>query len=438
MSIDDIATMWRTTRHAPLTRSCHGHWRTELAVDFLEPGEFCEVRRATLQDGEGQTLAIVELPATERALFEGRDPLGPERDQDAVRASVEALENDREERFSAPLEALGPGEREVFRVLMLVERLLLGSNLRVPGLELLPLNKGSTSRDEAHVINAVLRELGWGASVDPAWWGEQSSRERPIVLLRANRVIAIDHHAALVAAQDARDLVLDVLASQRRARGQPFGAVVQRLVDADSGTWADSRIYIEQRNYGGNLATGFISGEDPHALVARYRAVSQDMFARLVVQLFAEAQTERNEDFAYFRFWNLLEVVATARIPNEATQVTDFSGAGLTNASGQPITRANARGRVYDLVREYAQRRQWSEQIVSANGNLQDAVDSWYARRNLTAHSGGFDAQDPTQQGYGAALRTVEPSSSWSGHGRYLEALRSASELVESVELARV
>ncbi len=56
------------------------------------------------------------------------------------------------------------------------------------------------------------------------------------------------------------------------------------------------------------------------------RATTDDPFLALCLALYREAKAETDLDFAYFRYWNLLEVIASDRIAPGA-DVTDFKGA---------------------------------------------------------------------------------------------------------------
>ena len=203
LAIDDMTTMWRTTVVAGvIIETLHG-WSGELDTSWLQEGELCELSRAELIGGGGEyVLAVVESGPHERALFEGRSADATPRPAEAVVAAVREVEDRRRLREAEPLSAPGPGPMHAFRVLLFVERLLLRSVLRVPGMQLVPLAHGNVSRDEAFIINRALRELGWQAAVDPQWWAEHSNEAKPMELLRADRVLAPDHTAALVAASD--------------------------------------------------------------------------------------------------------------------------------------------------------------------------------------------------------------------------------------------
>ncbi len=107
--------------------------------------------------------------------------------QQALNAAQEAVA-ERERRYAEPLgDPDRPGNAE-FRVLALVERVLLAQPLRVPGVQMLPLRSGddavgNRSTDEAAIINGALGELEWRVWLKPDQWAQLNTRERPIMVM---------------------------------------------------------------------------------------------------------------------------------------------------------------------------------------------------------------------------------------------------------------
>ena len=315
--------------------------------------------------------------------------------------------------YAKPLGNADRAEAEEFRVMMFVERLLLTGFLRVPGVQMAPITEanqpiiksfGLGSSDELELINHVLRDRGWmdvRTGVDAAWWRDKSSKNRPVVLMYAPRVFAASYDHALQIAHARRDQLLRLLAFHRNYSGFPFTTVVQKL-DSSTRHYSEARVYPEFERYTGNLLGGSISGEDQSLLLADYRAMRLDPFLGFVLHLHAEAQAEKDLDFAYFRYWNLLEAIAGERIEPKIP-VTDFEGAVILTADGKkPFTTSVARGRVYEMVKRDIQSHGAGEDLYQEARNLSvklwDAVYVWYGFRNATAHHGGFNPNDPNQQ----------------------------------------
>lgn len=353
-------------------------------------------------------------------------------------SAAEEVEKEREARLAVPLGDSQAPDATEFRALMFVERLLLTNYMRVPGIELLPLSSGNPATGEAEIVNSVLAELDWNAGVDPSQWTDKSSRERPILLVRIARIFAATHEEALLLAHQRRDRLLDIMALQRGSSGVPFATVVQKLVDVEGGRYAEARIYPEGKAYTGNLVGGGVSGEDSQTLLVLDQATEGDPFLRLCVSLFKEAQSESHPDFQYFRYWSLLEVLAADRI-TAGSKVTDFGGQPLS-AGNTPATTGNARGRVYELIKQWMQRRNHSEHNFASpvSESLWDMVGIWYARRNATAHYGAFVVGDPRQQSqnwYERALESHNAAEQQGGIDMCLFNLREATKTVLLWEL---
>jgi hypothetical protein len=173
-------------------------------------------------------------------------------------------------------------------------------------------------------------------------------------------------------------------------------------------------------------------------LILGSESVANDPRLGLLVSLFRDAQAEREVDFAFFRYWNLLEVVAATQIP-AGRPVTDFSGSPLMDGTKGANT-ASPRGRVYESLKRLMTLGAMSESsFVSAPAqNLWDTVGMWYGFRHAAAHHGGFrvgDAVQSRQPWYRLALSAVEHLRSAGIPRRpdsdpYLVSLKLAAQMV--------
>ncbi len=108
-----------------------------------------------------------------------------------------------------------------------------------------------------------------------------------------------------------------------------------------------------------------------------HRVSYASSFVALCLSHFREAQGESNLDFANFRFWNLLEVIAQDRIEN-GTPVTDFDNREL-RVRGKKATTNHPEGRVYELLKRYMLLRNFVEHHFGQPlpEGLWDAVQVW-------------------------------------------------------------
>jgi hypothetical protein len=180
---------------------------------------------------------------------------------------------------------------------------------------------GIGASDEVDIINTVLRGMNWispHASVDHTW-RDRNSRERPVVLMHVPRVFATTHEHAMRLAHSRRDRLLELLAFHRNSSRVPFATVIQKL-DTATSRYAETLIMPEVEIYSGNLMGGFLSGEDQSLLLAHDRAMRSDPYLGFVLYLHKEAQAEKDLEFAYFRYWNLLETIASEKVERGASR----------------------------------------------------------------------------------------------------------------------
>ena len=385
-----------------------------VAATALGSGLLVEVAALQLVDAEGSVAARMtgstDFPRTFfRIKASPNEPsLTPEQAAEIARE----VERNREEMYAEPLGDPGSVDAKEFRVLMFVERLLLTQLLRVPGVQVFPLIEsehpvrksfGLGGAEELEFINQVLRDMNWivpQASIDRSWWREENSRKRPVALMYVPRVFAANENHALWISHGRRDSLLRLLAFHRNYSGVPFATAIQWLDPATS-RYGEVHVYPEVEQYTGNLIGGFLSGESQSLLLANYKAMLSKPFLSFVLHLHAEAQAEKDLDFAYFRYWNLLETIAAERV-EKGTPVTDFDGALILKANDKPFKTDGARGRVYELVKRSMQAQNHKENFHQEARDLAiglwDAVYVWYGFRNATAHHGGFNPEDPNQQ----------------------------------------
>ena len=437
--VGHIDTSLRLATALPVNVGDAGIGVTLEQTDNLEAGSVYEIKVLEPRVQEGVLATFVGGRDFERVFFQveaSTEQHSPSSED--VSAVAGEIERRRETRFAEPLGNQATPDNDEFRVLMFAERVLLTTPLRVPGIEMLPLSTGNTSTDEAKIVNRVLADLNWQGAVDPSWWAEQNSRDRPIVLFKIPRLLAKSADDAMEIAHSRRDRLLDLLALHRGSSGIPFATVVQELADRANNRYGEMNIYTLGRSYTGNLLGGFLSGESSRSLIAHDQAAEADPFLGLCISLFREARAEYHPDLAYFRFWGLLEILAGERV-EECAPVTDLEGREL-QVGNRAANTSYTRDRVYELLKGWMLTRSFSEQSFTdpVTRSLWEAVGVWYARRNATAHYGGFrigDAAQQRQNWYPRALESHVAVARQGGIDHYLRNLREVASNVMEWEL---
>jgi hypothetical protein len=352
---------------------------------------------------------------------------------DLAARAVELREQQRQ-RYEVTLgDASAPHE---FRVLCVIERLLMSTLIRLPGVDVIPIDVRASGVGESQHLNGILRSLGWPTVVDPAAWENRSRANRPWMIMVMNAVRAQSGAAAAEIARRERDRILSLLALNRGAAGRPLATIVESL-DAAGHASADGFVH-EDEAYTGNLLGGFISGEDPEGLLVQSLALEADPLLRLGVTLYRQAVNERDPDIAFFRFWSILEVCSASRVPPSPPTVVYRTDS--TVWPGRYNTTQAAAPRVYEFIKRHATNIDEAS-LVRPAADLYDAVRCWYARRNATAHYGAFDPADLAQKRahwFSAAQRTATVGAQPSPEREWLASLREVVHLVLARELATV
>ncbi|MFB7757265.1 hypothetical protein ACFC18_48080 [Streptomyces sp. NPDC056121] len=337
-----------------------------------------------------------------------------------ARSELAKTEAARKARYSITLEA-GDAKTtdQIFSSVILADGLLITSQLRVPGISVLKLTDSTLGSDGATVLNSVLGQLGFEAVISPDAWLTDMRRRRPAVVIHMPSIQAPSASAAATESRKIAHQLLDLLALNRGSRGRIIGGVIGTPVAATSrvqfaGSW------IEGGEYRGNLIGGFISGEDPQALLSQWSAASRDPRLRLWLALYSDALIDERWEYQLFRCFNLLEGVGKEKLPSNAP-IIGADGNPKLLVDGQPYTTRHAQGKVFELIRLVASATSQAESNFAQGGaDLWDEVGVWTAVRNSVAHRGSWSL--PEGQTPGAKHAQIEESIKARGGSGYLSA----------------
>lgn len=362
--------------------------------EFRLPLEDADRRRIVqllkVLDGSGR-----EIEISEPLIFIESEAGKEWRSGDFAKTELAKTEAARQGRYSLTLQVDGAQESDqIFSCVVLVDGLLVTSQLRVPGISVLKLTDSTLGSDAVDVLNSVLGQLGFNSFVSPdAWLTEMRSR-RPAVVIHVASIQAPDASAAATASRKLAHQLLDLLALNRGSRGRIIGGVIGTPVTASAGSVQFSGSWIEGAGYQGNLIGGFISGEDPHALLGQWSTVSQDPRLRLWLSLYSDALRDERWDYQLFRCFNLLEGIGKEKLSANAA-IIGSDGNPKLQENGQRYTTKHAQGAVFELLRLVASmtnqaESNFAQRGVGPSGDLWDEVGVWTVVRNSVAHRGGL------------------------------------------------
>ncbi|PTT63851.1 hypothetical protein DBR22_15105 [Arthrobacter sp. HMWF013] len=311
--------------------------------------------------------------------------------------------------------------------------LLLTTSLKLPGSNIFGLASRPQGLDAAALTEATASELGWPSRAAQPQWSDAFSQNHPVSVVVFPAVFANSVEELLPMCRQERDVIMSLLALDRGAKGQPLVTIIE---ERDGERVLASKFSFDHRVYQGNLAGGFLSGENQTDLLVKYSAVENDGLVKLCIDLFAEATDDDSKDAKFFRYWSALETLAIARVA---------SGQRLARLDGtlwpDGANTSQAEPRVYELIadRIFGGQDKIDENSVSRPAaDLYTLVRGWYARRNATAHYGRFVLGDPTQAAAGWYSRAVATQSQPGLEEEWLRAIRDVCQWVLRNEARRV
>jgi hypothetical protein len=445
--VGEIETAWRmSTGSIQISRPEAGAIVAEVDLEDLPKGIY-EIRRIELSEDGAISTVLVAGRDFSRTFFEIGESQEQPRDTAEIARAAYEIEARRQVLFSRPLGDLSIPDAKEYRLLCFVERCLIRRGFQFPGFQLMPLDVGSVGEDFVGFLNQFLATNGWGTRIQVDQWVAQAQQGRPMVVFHFPRVFARNEHDAGSLVHEHRDRILDLLAIHRGTSAGPVATVIERLVDPGKDSYGEGKWLLEAEPYTGNLLGGFISGENPVSLLAHFRAIQTEPLAALWVSLFRDARGEFDVHFGFFRYWNVLETMASTLVQR---------GQPVKGARGDPLmigstaaTTGMVVGRVHWLLRETLQRDGLEEEAFTSadsSQSLWEEVQVWYAFRNAAAHHGRFQPGDAAQMKQSWYQRALEAFERVEASGRfddvlanpYLRDLREAAERTLYSELDRM
>lgn len=415
--VDDIDTQFVAGFSIELDPDGNGRASVEPSLGRETAVFVSSIAGAAAELGDEPPVAVIN-PSGEIASVEG------------ARSRREALVEAQEERYRIGLgDPSAAGARE-FRVLTVVERLLLTRELKVPGLRAFPLPVRPNGEAERQLTDQALKMLGWGFSPDPGPWHDRYAASQPWVIVVCEPVWATNREEAIGLARENCARMLSLLSLNRGSRGHPV-ATAAAATDPPS----EVGFLLEERPYTGNLIGGFISGEDQYSLLAQSAAMGADPLLALCVRLFGEALAEPSLDSRYLRLWVILETLSEARLlqPGKRASTVLLPDGSPWTSNPRHSTTKTAQPRVYQFVRDHLTDGQIHEgSLVAPAADLEEAVRSWYARRNSTGHAGG--SANPAGLRSEAARTLPQPGEP----DRWMMSFQEVAKLVLARELHQV
>lgn len=240
------------------------------------------------------------------SIFEIRDRNEPESSHDDLFKDYENLLKARTENFLKGFGEQSTPETQNYLALVFVKNCLLTKRMRLGQYELIPL-EGLGCIDIANLINQFLHNSNLGVLDNLEETLSKAKQGQPTIVAHFPKVVAKDPDSAGKIVEGEINILKDLLSIHRNSYAEIVGCVLINM-------GARQMYYrIITPNYRGNLLGGDIAGEFPRTIIKQMEKVRENSSLQLYAALYKEALKETKTEFAYFRFWNLIETIARSK-----------------------------------------------------------------------------------------------------------------------------
>lgn len=343
--------------------------------------------------------------------------------------------------------ALGSDQCKQYKVIIFGVGCLLHSLQLMKGYVLYPLGLGY-SYD--HMLSAVndFTQKKYGFHLDRVESIESSfASSTPLFAVEFNNIRALNHSDAGSHCGYFSENIFTILAYDRGQRPRTFATIIVDVKTSE--IWQSFHF----PGYRGNLISDFNPSSTANTLQRLLHRIERSPWVDLILRIYADAKTETNRDYACFKYWQILEMIAKKHVSDNTIEVSRPDGTPIEDAIGKAVTTKYALGKVYKYLFDRegglsVRHSNGSEKIIfessedaRANPNfdanttvisLWDTLSALYQIRNATAHSGKFNV-DIASSGGLRERKAVELLSL--SHGAFIDYVSGILMSVVSTEI---
>ncbi|MBQ9314277.1 MAG: hypothetical protein IJ220_04640 [Clostridia bacterium] len=217
---------------------------------------------------------------------------------------------------------------------------------------------------------------------------EKFEHELPSAVFHISNIMALDYEQAKRYALKRIDFLNSVYTVLLGSHGTYFSIVTLNKEEKMS------QISMCNTRYKGNL---FLFAENGFNIKQFYKYIKNDKgYLSVYLKLLVEAKNEDNRMLKYYRYWNILEGIASLK-KYEQCEMKKWDGSNVYNKSGNKILVGNeALNIVFELIRNYFSEQSeetFLGQIENIN-SVKEFLGICYQRRNCCAHRGECYSND--------------------------------------------
>ncbi|MGZ2372057.1 hypothetical protein ACXR6G_19975 [Ancylomarina sp. YFZ004] len=278
-------------------------------------------------------------------------------------------------------------ENSTYEVIVLCKDVYLSSISQFKSCKVKPYIP-STNNDLLEHINKCLLPSTWQKFEDKEVRKDILYSPNPQVVFEFPRVYSTTHDDAVNLVISELEVILNAYSITRNCFGE-IQAVAVRNKQTEK-----QFLTFSQLDYVGNIMCGDIFGENPFLNNAIADSSREDSFLQLCISLFNQASIETNIEFAFTKYWSVLETLAESKKYSiKRLHKVDLDGIKLTSLTQKQ--KPGKKDYVRELIRDY--------KIMDGNNinNLlitsipeidkksEALLSVWYNHRNCAVHGGG-------------------------------------------------
>ncbi|APG25950.1 methylamine utilization protein MauJ [Syntrophotalea acetylenica] len=302
------------------------------------------------------------------------------------------VENDLEQDFLKGIYLTQPSKKS-FTVFVFLNGVIISRKMRFEQFEILPF-RGKGDKELIGLVNEFLSEctslkISFNYSEELK---DTISNDNPFCVVHFPYIFCNDEQEAYKYTVEESSILSEVISAHR---GSLASVVSTIIYDNELKT---SSMFTVRTPYRGNLLRGEIAGEDPFSIESILRGIKGNSLKRYFLSIYKEAVSERNIDFAYLRYWQLLETIAETKKFQTDEILHDFNGRPISHPDGSEVRLNTSRSKVYELIKQHrigekplCPPQSLNDQTVTpTNLDLWTLVKLWLSMRNAAGHFGGF------------------------------------------------
>lgn len=327
------------------------------------------------------------------SIFEIRENTQPTKSHDQLVDYYEKVFSERHQNFLKTFGEESSADTQSYLAFVFVKNCLLTKAMRLGQYEFIPF-EGLTCTDITSLINSFLSKSNLGTLGNIEDTLRKAQQGQPTFVAHFPKVIAKNADSAGKIVESEINILNNLLSIHRNSYAEIVGCVLLNV----SARQMYHRIVIP--DYRGNLLGGDIAGEFPRAIITQMEKVRKNRSLQLYVSLYKEALKETKTEFAYFRFWNLIETIARSK-NYIGRPLKDWQGNITKNRKNQDraIRDRAAVELVFELFRETFSSGSTNDNFLAshlAQGQISKIIPIWYRHRNCVVHGGGCFPNDVT------------------------------------------